>query len=410
MNSVSPKEGLGVDISPKMIEIAKMKYPQLSFEVSEAEQLELKQKYDYVIMSDILEHLIDVWEVLKTLKRVIRPDSQVIISFINPLWEPLLILGEKLRMKMPESPHNRLYSGDIVNLLELNDFEIKESGYRLFIPKKIPWFSDFLNKYVPKFPLIKNLCFVQYLVAIPKKEDRRKKSFSCSVIIPCHNEEESIAECIKRVPKMGRFTEIIVVDDGSTDKTKEVVHAMLSRYNNLKLISYFPNKRKGFAVRKGFDKAEGDVLMILDADMAVPPEELCRFFEVMEKNKSDAVNGTRMVYPMEEGAMTPVRHFGNKIFALIFTWLMGRRVTDTLCGTKAILKRDYRRIEMGRCPWGDFDILIGITKLNLKMKEIPIHYKRRKKGKSKMRIFKDGSVFLRMCWYGIKELKLKRRK
>ncbi len=191
LNSVSPKEGLGVDISPKMVKIAKTKYPQLSFKVSEAEQLELKEKYDYVIMSDILEHLIDVWKVLKNLKKVIKPDGRVVISFINPLWEPLLILGEKLRMKMPEGPHNRLYSEDIINLLELNDFEIKEKGYRLFIPKKIPWFSNFLNRYVPHLPLIKNLCFVQYLVVTPKEGKQEKRSFSCSVIIPCHNEEES---------------------------------------------------------------------------------------------------------------------------------------------------------------------------------------------------------------------------
>ena len=236
------------------------------------------------------------------------------------------------------------------------------------------------------------------------------KSFSCSVIIPCYNEEESITECIKRVPEMGKFTEIIVVDDGSTDGTKDIVKTLLSRYNNLKLISYSPNKGKGFAVRKGFDAAKGDILMILDADMAVPPEELCRFFTVVEEDKADAVNGTRMVYPMEEGAMTGLRHFGNKIFALIFTLLMKRRITDTLCGTKVILKKDYKRMQMGKCPWGDFDILIGIAKLNLRMKEIPIHYKKRKKGKSKMRIFKDGSVFLKMCWYGFEELKLKRER
>ena len=235
------------------------------------------------------------------------------------------------------------------------------------------------------------------------------KDFSCSVIIPCHNEEESIAECVNRVPKMGRFTEIIVVDDGSTDRTKDVVQVLLSRYNNLRLISYSPNKGKGFAVRKGFEEARGEVLMILDADMAVSPEELPLFFSPIAKGEAEAVNGTRLIYPMEKGAMTSLRHFGNKIFALVFTWLMKGRVTDTLCGTKAILKRDYRRMQMGRCPWGDFDILIGIAKLNLKMKEVPVHYKRRRKGKSKMRIFKDGGVFLRMCWHGVKELKLKRR-
>ena len=233
-------------------------------------------------------------------------------------------------------------------------------------------------------------------------------SLSCSVIIPCHNEEENIAECIQRTPDIGKFTEIVVVDDGSTDRTGEVVKEIASHNKNVRLVSLHPNQGKGSAVRAGFNAAQGDVLMILDADMTVEPEELPRFFAPLKKGEARAVNGSRMIYPMEKGAMGKVRYLGNIIFGRIFSFLMGQRLTDTLCGTKVIFKEDYRKMEMGRCPWGDFDILIGIAKLGLKMVEVPVHYKRRKAGESKMKVLHHGMILFKMCWYAFKKLKLER--
>jgi len=238
--------------------------------------------------------------------------------------------------------------------------------------------------------------------------ENSKEPLSCSVIIPCFNEAENIRECIERIPAMGHFTEIIVVNDGSVDGTSQIVREMQSGCQDLRIISYSPNRGKGYAVRRGFEAALGDVLMILDADMSVLPEELPRFLSSLEEGKAEAVNGTRMVYPMEGQAMPYLHLFGNKIFSIIFTWLMGRRLTDTLCGTKAILREDFKKMEMGRCPWGDFDILLGVAKLGLKMVEVPVHYKARRAGKSKMRTFRHGLLLIGMCLYGLKELKLKK--
>ncbi|HIE44010.1 MAG TPA: glycosyltransferase family 2 protein, partial [Candidatus Omnitrophica bacterium] len=179
------------------------------------------------------------------------------------------------------------------------------------------------------------------------------ETLSCSVVIPCHNEAENIEECVKRVPQMGKWTEIVVVDDGSTDGTSSIVEKLMAENENLRLISYSENKGKGFAVKNGFDEARGDVVMILDADMAVEPEVLPHFFEPIARGEADAVNGTRMLLPMERGAMSRFHYFGNVIFSLIFSHLLGQRITDTLCGTKALRRKDYKKIRMGRCPWGD---------------------------------------------------------
>ncbi len=408
LNSVNPRKGLGVDISPRMLDIAKAKYPHLSFTVCEAENLKVEGKYDYVIMSDLIEHLSDVWKAIGELKKVTNPQTRLIISFINPFWEPLLMLGERLGLKMPEGAHNRLLSEDIINLLALHDFTVEDKGYRVLIPKNIPGISDFLNRYAPHIPLLRNYCFVQYLIARPTVAKVKGRGLSSSIIIPCFNEAANIKSCINRVPACGKPTEIIVVDDGSVDGTSRVVQEMRSECKNLRIISYSPNRGKGYAVRKGFEAASGDVLMILDADMAVPPEELPRFLLPLEEGKAEVVNGTRMVYPMEGQAMRQLHLWGNKIFSIIFTWLVGQRLTDTLCGTKVILKKDFERMKMGRCPWGDFDILLGVAKLGLKMVEMPVHYKTRKAGKSKMKTFRHGLVLLGMCAYGFKELKLKK--
>ena len=173
-----------------------------------------------------------------------------------------------------------------------------------------------------------------------------KLSYSCSVIIPCYNEAENIRAAVERIPQIAEFTEIVVVDDGSTDGTAEVVNKLMEDHKNLKLISYLPNRGKGPAVKAGFDAASGDVLMILDADMTVPPEELGRFFAPIAEGRADFVNGTRFVSSMETQAMKRLNWYGNKAFALLFSWSLGQKVTDTLCGTKALSKKNYQNIEM----------------------------------------------------------------
>ena len=410
LKAVEPLKGIGIDVSKGMIEIARRNYPHLNFFFMKSESIELEGKFDYIIISNVIGYVSDLWLLIEQIKPLTKSSTRIIISSSNPLTEPLVKLGEMLGLKSSEGPANRFYMEDVMNLLRLNDFGIVGWGYELPLPRKIPLISEMINRHACRVRCLRNLSFLQYIIARPEKTVVRAELFSCSVIIPCHNEKENIRECVERVPSLGKATEIVIVDDGSTDSTTDEVKRFAGRNpgKDLKLISHFPNRGKGFAVREGFKAASGDVLMILDADMAVPPEELTRFFKPIVEGKAKAVNGTRMIYTMEKQAMPYLHLLGNKIFSIIFTWLVGQRLTDTLCGTKAILKKDFKRMKMGRCPWGDFDILLGVAKLGLKMVEMPVHYKARKAGRSKMKTFRHGLVLLEMCAYGFRELKLKK--
>jgi hypothetical protein len=356
-------------------------------------------------MSNLLDYLPDIWVVLENAKRTLNEDGKLVITTINPVWEPVFRLGRRLNLRTPDTTRNFVTNRDIVNLLELHDFEILKEGLKVFIPFYIPVVSSTINFIIQELPMLRQLCIMQYLVAKPK---RARKPMSCSVIIPCYNEAGNIVDCLRRIPKMGSFTEVIVVDDGSSDGTAAMVNADLNPEVTIKLISNKVNRGKGHAVREGFDRARGDVLMILDADMAVMPEELPRFLRIIEDGVADFVNGTRVIYPMESKSMPVLNYFGNKCFSIILSWIMQQRVSDTLCGTKAMLRKDYKRITLQDASWGDFDLLFGAAKLCLKIRELPVHYKIRKAGESKMKAFRHGWILLRVCLRGFAELRLGR--
>lgn len=234
----------------------------------------------------------------------------------------------------------------------------------------------------------------------------RNTAVSCAVIIPCHNEEDNIGACVRRVPALGASTEVIVVDDGSTDRTADTVRGLMAGDPRVRLITYPKNRGKGYAVKQGFDAAHSDVIMVLDADMTVEPEELPLFVDAMARQGTGLINGTRFKLPREDGAMSGLHAFGNRVFTGIISWLTRSKLTDTLCGTKVLFKNDYLKISMGKCPWGDFDLLFGIAKLRQPITEVPVHYKKRVAGQSKMKTFRHGWQLLKMCFHGFKVLRL----
>ncbi|MDD4957444.1 MAG: glycosyltransferase [Candidatus Omnitrophica bacterium] len=406
--ATEPARGVGIDLSDRMIELAQSKYPDKSIEFisSPIEELGLDEKFDYIIMVDLLDHVYDVANVLRSVHRYCKPTTKLLITTINPWWSPVLDFMEKIGAKMPEGPHNFVEQRNLARIIEYLDYAISYTGYLLLFPKKIPLLSYLANTIGVKTWLLNKFSFVHYAVLRATPEDRTDLGMGCSVVIPCYNEEGNIAEAVKRVPRMGKYTEIIVVDDGSNDRTAGITRALEGEVEGLRLITYSPNHGKGYAVKAGFDAAAQEVVMILDADMTVMPEELPEFFDLLNKGKCGFVNGTRMVYPMAQQSMRFLNLLGNKVFGLILTYLTGQHITDTLCGTKALYKKDYLRIEMGRDKWGDFDLLFGAVHNGSKIIEVPVHYQARRAGVSKMKTLQHGLHLMRVCFRGFTELVL----
>lgn len=404
LDALRPARGVGIDISAKMVTTAREKFPRHTFIHSPIEDLQLDEKFDYIIMVDVVDHVHDIMEVFESLHRFCGPTTRIILTTINPWWDPVLMLMEKIGAKMPEGPHNFVEKGNLTKILELTDFSVSYSGYLLLFPKRIPLLSFLANSLGTRTWGIKKLSSVQYMLIQPAGKNRTDLGMGCSVVIPCHNEQDNIEDAVRRIPKMGKQTEIIVVNDGSTDQTAQRVKDLQGVIPNLKLIDYCPNRGKGYAVRKGFEEASQEILMVLDADISTLPEELPRFFDPLNRGACQFVNGTRMVYPMENQAMRILNLLGNKIFGFIMSFITQQSLTDTLCGTKALYKSDLHRIQWGLDKWGDFDLLFGAAKMGSRIMEVPVHYMSRRSGESKMKSFRHGLHLLRACFLGFKEL------
>jgi len=414
LNALKPLKGVGIDISSGMIDMAKENYPHLEFFKMDAESIRLEESFDYIIISDTLGYFEDIQKAFKELSKVTHPGSRVIITYHSFLWQPLLKLAELLRLKMPQNRLNWLNKGDIINLLHLEDFEIIKQGRRFLFPKFFPLLSWFFNKYIAHLPLINRLCITGYIIARPGiGHTPDNKKYSVSVIVPARNEKGNIENAVLRTPKLGKHTELIFVEGHSSDDTLEEIKRICEKYKNDRDITYTvqDGKGKGDAVRKGFEMAKGDILMILDGDLTVPPEDLTKFFNAISSGKGEYINGSRLVYPMEKQAMRTLNIMGNKFFSIMFSWLLGQPLKDTLCGTKVISKENWEKVVANRHyfgdfdPFGDFDLIFGAAKLNLKIIEVPIRYRAREYGETNISRFRHGWLLLKMVFFAMNKIK-----
>ncbi|MCX7984575.1 MAG: glycosyltransferase [Bacteroidetes bacterium] len=409
----SPEVGVGLDVSEKMIDIARQKYPHMEFHCANAENFTIDKKFDYVLMVDLIGHLKDIQITLAQARRVMHPHTRLIITYYNFLWEPILTLAEKLHLKTPQPRQNWINTNDILNLLEIADYEVIRTGQFLLIPKYIPILSWLFNKYIAHLPFFKKLCVSRYIVARPRFTYDRSMDLSVSIIVPARNERGNIERIVSRLPELGKHTEIIFVEGHSTDGTWEEILRVKELYGSIRDIKAYHQRGtgKGDAVREGFRYANGDVLMIYDADVTVAPDDLQKFFYLIATNHGEFINGSRLVYPMEKEAMRFLNLLGNKFFSLLFTWLIGQRFKDTLCGTKVLLRKDYERIAKNRTyfgefdPFGDFDLIFGAAKLNLKIVEVPVRYYERTYGTTNISRFKHGWLLFRMSLFAMNKLK-----
>jgi glycosyltransferase involved in cell wall biosynthesis len=271
-------------------------------------------------------------------------------------------------------------------------------------------FGSLVNRILVRLWPFHQLALSNFVIARPIPE--RVKDASVSIIIPARNESGNIKAIFERTSQMGRETELIFVEGHSKDDTCEAIqHEIASHPSTPSLLLRQVGIGKADAVRLGFSKAMGDVLMILDADLTVPPEDLPRFYEALVSGKGEFINGVRLVYPMEKEAMRMLNFLGNKFFSMAFSWLLGQPIKDTLCGTKVLWKRDYEQIAANRYyfgdfdPFGDYDLIFGAAKLNLKIIDLPIRYRERTYGLTNISRWKHGLLLMRMVAFAARRIK-----
>ncbi|HEX4169363.1 MAG TPA: glycosyltransferase [Bryobacteraceae bacterium] len=413
LDAVKPSYGAGVEISEQMIDIARRNHPGFTYFECSPEDFHPTQKFDYVLLCDVGE-IADVQRALLQLQSACERHTRLVIYSYNRLWEPVLRLAQKLGLKIPQAEQNWLSEQDLIGLLSLTGFEWLKTYRTALFPKYIPLVSTFANRILAKLPWLNRLCMVQVLVARQAPQRVALSSVTVSVVVPCKDEKGNIEDAVKRTPELGRGTELIFCDDKSTDGTADEVRRMQQLYPErlIRLVDG-PGICKSENVWAGFRAATGDVLAILDADLTVMPEELPYFIQAITNGHAEFVNGSRLVYPIPRNAMKGANMAGNKLFSLVFSYLLGQRIKDTLCGTKVIWRSDWERIRpmVGtwgtKDRWGDYDLLFGAAKLNLRILDQPIHYQERLYGTTKMtKVFKNGLIMLQMCMHACRKLKI----
>ena len=413
---LKPGHGVGIELDPQLAEAARARHPELRVISADAETITPEsigeaEPFDVILLPNTLNTLHDVQGVLERLEAFCHPRTRLVVSFHNWLWQPLLKAAERLGQRQPQPPESWLTPRDVANLLDLASWEVLKQGHRCLLPRQIPVLTPLANRWLSQLPGLEQLGLTHWLVARPARQ--RRQDPSVSVVIPARNEAGNIAPAIERLPQLGRFTEVLFVEGHSSDHTWAEIERVCAEYQGPLRLKKFRQSGKGKAdaVWLGFEQAEGEVLMILDADLTVRPEDLPRFAQAMAEGRGEFVNGCRLVYPRSWAAMPPLNTAANRFFAAVFSWLLRQRLKDTLCGTKVIWKADYERLKAGRAyfgdfdPFGDFDLLFGASKLNLKIVEVPVRYQERSYGSSNIAHFREGLILAGMCLYAARKLR-----
>lgn len=409
LNKLDPKVGVGIDGSEDQINQARKSHPHLLFETQNCEELAIDGVFDDILISSP-EDIVDIKSVLDSIKPNCHARTRIVFTYYNYAWHLLVKLAEKLRLKLPQKMHSWLAPNDINTILTLSGYETIYHKKYILIPFNIPIISYIANRFIVRLPILKHLCMMNVTVArlIPIEQKP-----SVSIIIPCRNEEGNIEDAVERIPQLSPTQEIIFGDDKSTDNTAALVLKMAEKYpeKNIRLVNS-PGINKANNVWTCFDAAQNDVLMILDADLTVIPEELPYFYEAISKGYGEFINGSRLLYPMHDEAMRFFNVVGNKFFSLFFSYILDTKIKDTLCGTKVLYRTDYQEIKKLRGTWGvddrwgDYELIFGAAKTQLKIIDLPVHYMERTYGETKMtgRI-KNGLIMLKMSFAALMKIK-----
>ena len=419
LDRLNPSHGVGVDFSRKMVELARTRFPSHTFLEGDIEDagfmaaLSKKGPFDYILLSDTVGFLDDIIATLKKTNGLCGPDTRLVISHYSHLWEPVLRLAETLGLrKKINRDYSWLSQRDIEMFLRLSGYETVKKEYRILLPKRLLGLGPLVNKLIAPLPVFRAFCLRSFTVARSMDVERASMP-SVSIVIPTRNEQGNVEPALKRLPNFGVKPEVIFVEGNSQDDTWGEIGRQKEAHPDMNIVALKqPGKGKADAVWTAFDAAKGDVLMILDGDLTVPPEDLVKFYEAIASGTGEFINGTRLVYPLEKDAMRFLNYYANHTFARIFSYLLNQRFSDTLCGTKVLSRENYKKLKAGRAyfgdfdPFGDFDLLFGSAKLNLKIVEVPVRYHARAYGETQISRFRHGVLLLRMVVFAFRKLKM----
>lgn len=412
--ALAPVRGVGIDFSERMVAKARKNYPALEFIHGDAHNLGgITGPFDYIIFSDLIDDLWDVQCFFDEVRRLCTPSTRVVFNTYSHLWSLPLKAAQSFGIANPLLPQNWLSPDDVRGVLKLTGFTPVSHRAEILFPVYLPLITGLCNRLLVKFKPFSWFALTNFMVAAPAPMKVRDDVMpTVSVIVPARNEAGNIKEIVERVPQMGGGTELIFVEGGSADNTEDVIRKILAEKPQVNGALYKQaGTGKGDAVRLGFAHASGDILMILDADLTVAPEGLPKFYKALVNGHGEFINGVRLIYPMEGEAMRPFNLLGNKFFSFTFSWLLGQRIKDTLCGTKALWRSSYCHMAMQRNyfgehdPFGDFDLLLGAVRLNLKIVDLPVRYGARSYGETNIQRWSHGLLLLRMLVVAAKKLK-----
>lgn len=426
--ALEPSQGVGVDLSPRMVALARARHanrPELTWIEGDAAEVSTTAlanaaPFDVIVLSDLLNDVWDVQELLASLQSVCTPATRLVMNCFSRLWQWPLGVARRLGLARPQLAQNWLTGADIENLLTLSGFELVRHWSEVLLPLDVPVLAPLCNRALAKIDPFRWFDLTNVFVARPSPASiagrRSGPPPTVSVVVPARNESGNIGRIIDSVPRsFGPFagaTELIFVEGNSTDDTWETIGREVARRGRDDIVvRKQPGKGKGDAVREGFRAATGDILLILDADLTVHPDTLPLFCAAIATGKGEFINGVRLVYPMEDRAMRLLNLIANRFFGFAFSWLLGQRIRDTLCGTKVISRRDYERLAANRAyfgefdPFGDFDLIFGAAKLNLRILDLPVRYRERTYGETNIHRWRHGMLLFRMLGVAMKRLK-----
>ena len=345
---------------------------------------------DTIIIADI-EHQANPTSNLLRLSQIASDNTKIIVLSKNMVW---MILIKILKFFFDFSPlkNNFLPSSYLNNLFTTCNLEVVRNERIIALPINVPFLTNFINKLF-RLPLLNLLCLKNVTILKKINQDHTKKdNLGISFIIPCKNEGDNIKLFEKEINSSDRSYEYLFGDDKSTDDTSQEIEKLKKNLSKNIIIKYDgPGICKSENVYRGIEIASGEIIVIYDADLTVSFEDIKFALKILRKTNADFVNCTRMIYPQKDGAMKLLNFIGNSFFASLFGILFKRKITDTLCGTKIFYKKDWQNIKKDTSKWGakdlwgDFDLLIGAYKNNLKIIEVPVTYFERKENETKMK-------------------------